>query len=434
MNNIGRGVSEKSGSSTIFIIAAVFFIFGFVTWLNGPLITFVKLTFTLSDSEAYLILMVFYLSYLVFALPSAMLLRRIGMKKGMVVGLLTMSLGTALFGNLVAMHLFPSALVGLFVIGCGLALLQTASNPYVILAGPPESAARRVAIMGICNKSAGLLAPIIFGLLIMKNVGDLPAQIAATPLADRNALLQSFANGIYAPYMAMAAILALLGIGVYFSPLAELRGSNSAEDNSGKWHNVFRHHHLLLGVAALFCYVGVEVMAGDIIGTYGEALGLPVQHTAYFTSLTLAGMLTGYIVGLVTIPRMISQETYLKWSAILGVAAVVGAYSSSGYVSVGFVALLGFANAMMWPTIFPLAIRGLGRHTEVGSAFLVMAISGGAVFPQLFGLLKKTHDFQLVFLALMVPAYLFILYFAVSGHKETCARVGFVAHRRGGFR
>lgn len=167
----------------------------------------------------------------------------------------------------------------------------------------------------------------------------------------------------------------------------------------------------------LFLYVGVEVMAGDAIGTYGQGFGLPPDATKHFTSYTLLAMLAGYLAGLALIPRFITQQRYLALSAVLGVVLAIGAWLTHGYVSVAFVAALGFANAMMWPAIFPLAINGLGRHTEAGSALLIMGIAGGAVVPQLFVHLKQHVDFQLAFTALVVPCYLYILYYGLAGHR-----------------
>ena len=307
------------------------------------------------------------------------------------------------------------------MIGGGLALLQTASNPYISILGPIESAAQRIAVMGICNKIAGMLAPVVIGLLVMQGIGDLSAQVAAADPATKEQLLDAFAAKIHAPYLVMAGLLALLAVGVLFSPLPEIdpqtanaTADTQSADNGG---SILRFPHLWLGALCIFTYVGAEVMAGDAIGTYGAAFGLPLDHTKYFTSVTLAAMLAGYVAGLVAIPRWISQQDYLKWSAMLGVLLVLGAYFTEGYASVCFVAALGFANAMMWPAIFPLAIRGLGRHTEIGSALLVMGIVGGAIIPRLFAGLKQSHDFQLVFLLLMVPCYLYILFFATRGHR-----------------
>ncbi|GGZ35419.1 sugar MFS transporter [Asticcacaulis endophyticus] len=397
------------------IIGGMFFIFGFVTWLNGPLITFVQLAFTLSDVEAFLVVTVFYMSYFFLALPSAAILKKTGMKKGMALGLLVMAVGAAIFGQLATMRIFEGALTGLFIIGAGLALLQTASNPYISILGPIDSAAQRIAFMGICNKIAGILAPIVVGGLVLNGVGEFAAQVeAATDPVAREALLDAFAQKIHLPYLGMAALLAVLAFAVAKSPLPEISdqaNESSASDTTGK--SIFAFPQLWLGFVALFCYVGVEVMAGDAIGTYGAAFGIPLDITKYFTSFTLVGMLIGYVVGLIIIPRFISQERYLAISAVLGVLFCLGAYLTHGLVSVGFVAALGFANAMMWPAIFPLGIKGLGKFTETGSAILIMGIAGGAVLPQLFAHFKGSFDFQAVFAVIMIPAYLYILVFAL---------------------
>ena len=416
----------RSQFGSIAIIGALFFIFGFVTWLNGPLITFAQLAFELDEVNAFLILTAFFLSYFFLAIPSSWILKRTGMKKGLALGLFTMAVGAALFGEFCTQRWYPGALGGLFVIGGGLALLQTASNPYISILGPIESAAQRIAVMGICNKIAGFLAPIAIGMLVMQGIGELSAQVAAADAATRDRLLDAFAAKIHAPYLAMAGLLALLAIGVLFSPLPEIdpktANATTASDDAAGDRGILRFPHLWLGALCIFAYVGAEVMAGDAIGAYGKAFGLPLDHTKFFTSFTLGAMLLGYVAGLVAIPRLVSQQVYLTWSALLGVLLVTGAFLTEGYVSVGFVAALGFANAMMWPAIFPLAIRGLGELTERGSALLIMGIAGGAIIPQLFALLKQTMDFQLVFLLLMAPCYLYILYFALRGHRAGLQR------------
>ncbi len=414
-----ESTAKPSGQvSTMAIIGMMFFIFGFVTWLNGPLITFVKLAFTLDDVSAFLVPMAFYMSYFFLALPSAFILKRSGMKRGMSIGLFIMAFGAVVFGQM-ATHLnFPGALCGLFVIGAGLSLLQTASNPYISIVGPIESAAQRIAFMGICNKAAGILAPIVIGALVLRGAGELETQVLAAPdAAAREALLSSFAARILTPYMVMAGLLALLAVFVLRSPLPDITPSVPLKAAAGERRSLFSFAHLWLGVLCLFLYVGVEVMAGDAIGAYGQSFGLPTEQTGFFTAFTLAGMLVGYVVGLAVVPRFVSQDRYLALSAALGVVLVVGAYLTKGYVSVAFVAALGFANAMMWPAIFPLAIRDLGRHTEVGSALLIMAVCGGAILPQAFAVLKTHLPFQLVFLLIMAPAYAYILYYALWGSR-----------------
>jgi glucose/galactose transporter len=399
------------------IIGTLFFIFGFFTWLNGPLITFVKLAFQVEDVYAFLVPSAFYLSYLFLSLPASVVLRHTGMKRGMALGLLVMAVGAAMFGQFVSMRGFAGALTSLFVIGAGLSLLQTASNPYISILGPIDSAAQRIAFMGICNKAAGVLAPVLFGILVLSGIGDLDQQLQAADPATRELLLDTLAAKIHVPYMAMAAVLAVLAVWIARSSLPEIEPASANVATGDARGGIFHFPHLWLGVLCLFVYVGVEVMAGDAIGTYGAGFHLPLDRTKFFTAFTLTAMLIGYLAGLLLIPRFVSQQRYLAISAVLGVLFSLGAYLTHGYVSVGFVAALGFANAMMWPAIFPLAIKGLGSLTERGSALLIMAIAGGAVVPQLFVHLKQYVDFQLAFALLMVPCYLYILYYGLAGHR-----------------
>jgi len=412
------GQADGSLARSIVIAGALFFIIGFCTWLNGPLITFVRLAFGLDDVNSFLVVTVFYVSYFVLALPASWILKLTGLKRGLALALAIMAVGAAAFGEFATRRWYPGALGGLFTIGGGLALLQTAINPYVSILGPIDGAARRIALMGICNKAAGIAAPLVIGALVLGGIGDLATSLEGTTGAAREALLNNFAAKIHAPYLAMAALLLVAAFGILRSPLPDLQVSEANPDADGAAHfSIFSFPHLWLGVLCLFVYVGVEVMAGDAIGAYGRAFGLPLDQTKFFTAFTLAAMLAGYVSGLIFTPKPLSQQTYLQGSALLGVVLVAGAFLTKGYVSVGFVAALGFANAMMWPAIFPLAIKGLGRATETGSALLVMGIVGGAIIPQAFAILKQTYDFQVVFAALMAPAYLYIFFYAWRGYR-----------------
>ncbi|NUO72364.1 MAG: sugar MFS transporter [Frateuria sp.] len=411
---------KASTLGPMLVIGVLFFIMGFVTWLNGPLITFVKLAFNLDDVMAFLVPFAFYISYLVFSLPCSAILRRTGMKRGIAVGLFVMAIGAALFSQFAPMRMYAGALSGLLVIGAGLSMLQTAANPYVSILGPIESAAQRIAFMGICNKVAGILAPIAISAVVLRGIDGIDAQIKSAPTdAAREALLNAFAGKVHVPYLIMAAVLVALAAWIAMSSLPEIKpsGANSETSVGHARGGLFSFPHLWLGVLCLFLYVGVEVMAGDAIGTYGASFHLPLDQTKFFTAFTLGAMLLGYLAGLVLIPRFISQQRYLAVSAVLGVVFSLGAYATTGYVSVGFVAALGFANAMMWPAIFPLAIHGLGRHTEAASAWMIMGIAGGAIIPQLFAHLKAHVDFQLVFAVLMVPCYLYILFYGLRGYR-----------------
>lgn len=416
MSNISKSQSQNA----MWLIGILFFIFGFVTWLNGPLITFVKFAFNLdTDAKAFWVTTSFYMAYFFLAIPSASILRWTGMKKGMAIGLLVMALGTFLFGTYATARHYTWSLIGLFTIGSGLSLLQTASNPYISVLGPIETASRRISIMGIANKTAGILSPVILSLVAFKGIDTLADQIeSASSEAVKEQILNEFAAQVYVPYMIMAIILILLAIWVWFSKLPDIQSEvvNTSPQESNQ--KIWNFPHLWLGACALFLYVGVEVIAGDAIGIYGQSFGIPVQETTYFTSFTLAAMLIGYLIGIAVIPRWISQEQSLKYSAILGLIFTVLAFLTTGYTSIAFVALLGLANALMWPAIFPLAIKGLGRWTELGSAILIMGIAGGAVIPKIFAYAKESFDVQWVFLWIMIPCYLYIGYYAVKGHKK----------------
>lgn len=414
---------QPSSANVMAIMGLLFFVFGFVTWLNGPLITYVKLAFELdSDSKAFMVTTAFYMAYFFLALPSSWILEKTGMKKGMSLGLLVMAIGTFIFGQFATHRNYPMSLTGLFVIGSGLSLLQTASNPYLSIIGPIESAARRISIVGICNKVAGIISPMLISGLILKGVTTLEDKVkATTDAAQRSIILDDFSQKIYMPYLCMSVLLLILAIWILYSSLPEVKSSEqnkqTIDAGTKEKSSLFEFPHLWLGAVCIFVYVGVEVMAGDAIGTYGKGFHISTEETKYFTSYTLAAMLLGYLIGLFTIPKYISQQAALKYSAILGICFSGAAFVTSGYISVFFVAMLGLANATMWPAIFPLAINGLGKFTEKGSAILIMGIAGGAIIPKIFASLKEVYHFQAVFFVLMATCYLFILYYAVKGHK-----------------
>jgi len=402
-------------------IAALFFMIGFVTWLNGPLIAFVRVAFDMGDVGAFLVPLVFYLSYLLFSLPAAVAVRRLGLKRGMAVALVIMAVGTAWFGQCMTARVFVGALSGLLVLGAGLSVLQVAINPYVSLLGPPRAAAQRIAIMGICNKAAGILAPIALAQLVMRDIGGVAARARAlAPGAEREALLTHFTHAVHAPYLAMASILLLAGIWVWRSGLPEVVAPSHGADAEGG--RLFTPH-FCLGVLVMFLYVGCEVLAGDAIGTYGAGFGLGLDQTKFFTTLTLAGMLAGYLTGLVVVPRFVSQARYMAFSCVLGVVFAVSSCFLKGYAAVFLIALLGFANAMIMPALFPLAIAGAGARTAAASSVLVMAFCGGAVLPEVFAIWKTGGNFQILFAGLTVPSYVLILFYSWRASRREVTAV-----------
>jgi len=412
--------SSKNYLLSITIIGILFFIFGFITWINGTLIPYLKIACELkTDVQAFLVATAFFIAYTVMAIPSSIVLKRTGYKKGMALGLLIMSIGAAIFIPAASSRDFNLFLVGLFVIGTGLALLQTASNPYVSIIGPIESAATRISIMGICNKVAGIIAGLIFGYIALNDADSLIHNLQTMDAATKAAALDELASRVIIPYIIISATLAALAVGILFSGLPDINeeaSEGSVSQNENKT-SVFQFPHLMLGVLALFLYVGVEVMAGDTIISYGKSLGIELSTARFFTQGTLACMLLGYIVGISTIPKYISQANALKYCSILGVAFTILAVLTDGYVSVAFIALLGLANSLMWPAIFPLAIEGLGKFTKTGSALMIMAIAGGAIMPLVYGLISNAIGSTKIAYIIMAPCYLYILYYAIKGHN-----------------
>jgi FHS family L-fucose permease-like MFS transporter len=407
---------------SIAIIGVLFFTFGFITWLNGSLIPFLKLACELSDAEALLVTFAFYMAYFFLALPSSLILKVTGLKKGMSLGLLVMALGALVFVPAATTRRFELFLAGLFMQGMGLALLQTASNPYISIVGPIESAARRISIMGICNKVAGVVGPLVLNSIVLGGANALTKRLEDVGDVEvRRQLLNELAGRVIAPYVVMAVALGLLALMIRFSPLPEIDAEETAQGDDGRGaSSIFQFPHLLLGAVCIFVYVGVEVMAGDVIGLYGQRLGLSLDVTRYLTPATLTAMVVGYIIGIAFIPRVISQQKALTISALVGLLFVTLAVLTEGKVSIVFVILLGLANALMWPAIFPLAITGLGRLTKTGSAILIMGIAGGAVIPQIWsrGLVQHLHvPAQGAFFWTTLPCYLYILYYALAGHR-----------------
>lgn len=419
----------------IIIIAGLFFIFGFVTWINGALIPFMKTINELTDAESYLVASASYISFVVMALPASSIINSIGYKKGMSLGLIVMAIGALVFIPAANARTYWVFLFAIFIQGAGMTLLQTASNPYITILGPIESAAKRIAIMGIANKVAGALGSVIFGAILLSGIDDLKNKLVTVKAAEKASLLDTMANSVVTPYIVMAIVLFTLGVFIRKAPLPDLEAeplTASSSDEKIKT-SIFQFPHLWLGVLALFVYVGVEVVAGDTIIAYGISLDIPVEKAKFFTLFTLMAMVATYALGVVLIPKYISQTFALKASAILGILLSFCIVFTTGFTSVLLLAALGIANALVWPAIWPLAITGLGKFTKTASALLIMAISGGAIIPPLYGALvdyKKqefisnginevlaTADAASFGYWILLPCYLIIFYYAFWGHK-----------------
>lgn len=434
---MANAATSQKGNYTlpIMIIAGLFFIFGFVTWINGVLIPFMRTVNELTDTQAYFVATASYISFVVMALPSSYLLNKIGYKKGMSVGLIIMGIGALVFIPAANARTYWMFLTGIFIQGTGMTLLQTAANPYITILGPIESGAKRIAIMGICNKVAGALGSLIFGALLLSGIDEIKDKLAHVTPIEKDEMLNLAANSVVTPYLIMAAAFFVFAILMRFAPLPDLVNEEDEAENLTKTKktSIFQFPHLWLGVFTLFVYVGAEVIAGDTIIAYGLSLGLPAAKAKFFTSGTLMAMVTGYILGVALIPKYLSQQKALRISAILGVIFSICILMTSGLTSVFFVATLGFANSLVWPAVWPLTLKGLGKFTKTASALLVMAIAGGAIIPPLYGRLVDMDKVQMISEGVaeatasaqashdsywvLLPCYLMVFFFAVKGHK-----------------
>ncbi len=368
---------NKNYTGPLIIIGLLFFVFGFVTWVNGTLISFFKNAFGLSNANSYLVTFAFFISYTIMAIPSSFVLKKVGFKKGMSIGLAIMAIGTFTFVPAAKAESYPLFLVGLFTIGIGLTLLQTASNPYATILGPRESAAQRISILGIANKTAGIISQKIFGGIL------LTGSVVGAAISPKVEL-----EKVITPYLILTVVLIILAVLILLTKgLPEVSEEQESVDGSKSTNqtSVFEFPNLVLGLIALFCYVGVEVIAGDSIISYGISLGFSTEDASQFGTYTLWLMMLGYVLGIVLIPKYVSQQTWLKLSSIFGIIVTIFALVTTGFTSVLCIAILGLANAIMWPAIWPLAIDGLGKFTKTGSAWLIMMIAGGAILPLIYG-------------------------------------------------
>lgn len=422
-------LSQRDTWISIGIIGMLFFIFGFVSWVNAILIPYFKIAFTLSNFDSYLVAFAFYISYLVMSVPSSYLLKAVGFKKGMMVGFFAMAVGAFIFVPAAMSRTYEIFLLGLFTLGTGLAVLQTAANPYVTVLGPKENAAQRISVMGIFNKGAGILAPILFAAVILR-VGDneLFQQLDTMSPEAKDAALDELIRRVILPYSVVGTVLLGLGIFVRFSPLPEIDTEHEtaevAEANSGKT-SIFQFPHLILGAVAIFLHVGTQVIAIDTVIPYANSFGIGLMEAKVFPSYTLAFTILGYLIGISLIPKVISQVNVLRICTLLGTVFTLLIIFSSGQVtilgitsdvSIWFVVLLGLANSLVWAGIWPLALDGLGRFTKLGASMMIMGLCGNAIMPLAYGAVADAVNVQQAYWVLF-PCYLYLVFYAVHGHK-----------------
>ncbi|MDB5121908.1 MAG: glucose/galactose transporter [Mucilaginibacter sp.] len=424
-----RSLSKGQTVVSLFIIGLLFFIFGFVSWINSILISYLKIGFELSNFKAYLVAFAFYISYFVMSVPSSYLLKSIGFKKGMMIGFCTMAAGAFIFVPAALSRTYEVFLLALFTLGAGLAILQTAANPYITVLGPENRAAQRISIMGICNKGAGILAPLLFAAVILKTTdGELFRQLPSMDSAAKNMALTMLIRRVIIPYTCVGFVLLGLGFLVKYSPLPEIDTEHETEAvaiaNVTKT-NIFQFPHLILGAIAIFLHVGTQVIAIDTIIGYALSMHIPLLDAKIFPSYTLMATICGYTLGIIAIPKLISQVSALKLCTVLGIIFTLLIIFSNGQVkflghiadvSIWFVVLLGFANSLVWAGIWPLALKGLGRFTKIGGSIMIMGLCGNAILPLFYGYLADTYTLRLAYWVLL-PCYTYLVFYAFYGHR-----------------
>ncbi len=427
-------VSDKrTRNIAIGIVAAMFFIFGFVSWVNAILIPYFKIACELTNFESYFVTFAFYIAYFIMAIPSGMLLKRVGFKKGIMYGFMMMSLGAFIFVPAALTRAFPIFLVGLFSIGTGLAILQTAANPYITIVGPIESAARRMSIMGVCNKFAGIIAPLIFAAVVLRVTdSEMFALLDSGTLTEtvKNAMLDELIRRVILPYSILGLILLAVGIGIRYSILPEI---DTDEENPDPNHVGANHRvrkrlidfpYLILGAIAIFLHVGTQVIAIDTIINYAGSMGMNLIEAKFFPSYTLTATIIGYLLGIMLIPKYISQKKALIFCTVLGLVLSFGVvfadwqvtlFGHQANVSIWFLASLGFPNSLIYAGIWPLSIHNLGRFTKTGSSLLIMGLCGNAILPLIYGALADDYSLRVGYWVL-IPCFVYLIYFAIHGH------------------
>lgn len=422
-------VTGKQLRISILIVGGLFFTMGFISWMNAILIPYFKIACELTNFASYLVAFAFYISYFVMSVPAGYMLKKMGFRKGLMYGFIIMSVGAFIFVPAAMIRSYETFLLGLFSLGAGLAIIQTAANPYITILGPIERAAQRFSIMGIFNKGAGILAPIVFASVILKATdNELFTQLPLMTAGEKEVALTELIRRVIFPYVCLGLLLIGCAIFIRFSPLPEINTEHEspelAETNSSK-STIFHFPHLILGAVAIFVHVGTQVVAIDTVISYAGSMNIQLLEAKVFPSYTLAATLCGYLLGIVAIPRFIKQVNALRFCTTLGTLLTllivyahgdVTVFGHKTDVSIWFVVLLGFANSMIWAGIWPLALEGLGKFTKIGASVMIMALCGNAIMPLVYGYYADLYNLRAAYWVLF-PCYLYLVFYAVYGHK-----------------
>ena len=404
------------------MLGCLFFIFGLVSWVNSILVPYFKVACELKSGVlTYLVTFSFYIAYLVMTIPASFLLRKVGYKRGTLIGLWVMAAGALMFWPAALTRTYGFFLLALFTIGTALAILQSVANPFVTIIGPYESAAKRISVMGICNKFAGIIAPLLCAALVRRPEDKVTMeQVEAGLLAGsaKDMALDEMIRGVIVPYAILSVILFVFGILFYKSPIRDINpdmDNRTAETGEAR-KSVWRYPYLVLGVIALFAHLGSQQISVSTIIGYAQGMGMSLEAAKVFPSYTLICILSGYLLGVIMIPKHITQQKALVVCTVTGLILSVLVLVLPQEASIWSLVLLGIPNSLIYAGIWPLAIRGLGKWTSMGSSLLVMALCGNAVLSLLYGYVSDHIGLQASYW-LLIPCFVYMVFYATYGFK-----------------
>ncbi len=414
-----RGHHVQSTRTALAVVTAIFFMWGFITCLNDILIPHLKAAFSLTWVQAMLIQFTFFGAYFLMSLPAGRLVAAVGYKRGIVAGLAIAGVGALLFWPAAALHVYGLFLGALFVLATGITVLQVAANPYVALLGPEQTSSSRLTLAQSMNALGTTIAPLFGGLLILAAEPRSAEQLALLPQAEALAYRAAEAQSVQLPYFGLAVALFVLAAAIWMFRLPSIAGVEDTR-HPGTLGDALRHKHLAFGVLAIFFYVGAEVSIGSVLVNFlsmpGIGEGLTEQQATHYVSLYWGGALVGRLVGTFLLAKF-DPRRLLGIFALIVMGLLAVTMLGTGNLAKWSVVSVGLFNSIMFPTIFALAIGGLGPLTGQGSSLLVMAIVGGAVIPLAVGWLADQYGLQASFL-LPLLCYLFIVFYAWRGSRR----------------
>ncbi|QDW23991.1 L-fucose:H+ symporter permease [Pedobacter sp. KBS0701] len=410
-------METKRSTLAVILITSLFFLWGFAHNLDPILIPHLKRSFTLTTVQATLVDSAVFIAYFVMALPAGIIMKRYGYKSGIITGLLIFSVGCYLFLPAAQAQSYNFFLAALFIIACGLTILETAANPYITLVGKPETSTFRLNLAQSFNGLAASLAPIIGGkLILVEGVSD--SSLGKMDLATRKMVLASEATSVQAPYFVLGTLLVILAAVFYFIKLPDIRTNNEGRAKQSFWQ-VFKHKHLSWAIAAQFFYVGAQVSVFSLFILYAtKSAGITDKEATYYLGVCGFAFLIGRFFTTFLMRFFKGQYllvTYAFISALLCFVAIMASGMTTVYAVIG----ICFFMSVMFPTIFSLGIKDLKEDTELGSSLIIMSIVGGAILPRFFGYLSDgTGNIQNGYYVPLV-CFVIIMLFGLMGQKIT---------------